>query len=148
MSDAGIDVTDRDWVHRIASEALGGRTVQSLRDLTIDDLRAVYRWVDKYVTSLAATNSSVAAAETHTQQEVQSESTWHAWLKQHRSNIALEAVANAIERRHVDVADLCAYIYGTPAPTTEEQTQLIIEDLAASWPKYVAAYSTHSQEVD
>ncbi len=64
---------------------------------------------------------------------------------QHRLHIVLGAVINAIERRHIDAGDLCAYIYGTPAPANEEQSQTIIEDLATRWTQYVASYLSQSQ---
>lgn len=137
MSDAGIDVTDRDRVHRIASEALQ-RDVQSLRDLTIDEARTVWLWVDRLSQSAppVAPPSPPPPPKTG----------WSAWIEKHRNHIVLGSVIDALERRHIDPDDLCAYVYGAPAPATDEQSQAIIEDLAARWAQYAASYQSHSQE--
>lgn len=143
LTDLGVDVTDRDWVHRIASEELQ-RDVQSLRDLTLDEMRELYRRIDRRIGVNAHTVSAPPPASEQPKPK-KSKSEWHAWVDQHRQHIVLGPIADAIERRHVDVGDLCGYIYGTPVPTSDEQSQTIIEDLATRWTQYVASYLSQSQ---
>ncbi|GIV53385.1 MAG: hypothetical protein KatS3mg038_3906 [Candidatus Kapaibacterium sp.] len=148
MSDAGVDVSDRDAVHRIATEALG-RRVTSLRDLTLDEMRALYRWVNTHASSLSPTSQAVPEPQQEPTQPASpqqpTKTGWSAWIEQHRNHIVLGPVISAIERRHIDADDLCAYIYGHPCPQDDEQSQVVIEDLAARWAQYVASYTNQSQ---
>ncbi len=129
-----------DDVHALASRVTG-REIESCNDLTLDEARELYRAIKQrevvVQTPPVAPSSPPPPAPPKTG--------WSAWIEEHRNHIVLGTVIGAIERRHIDPDDLCAYVYGASAPATDEQSQAIIEDLAARWAQYVASYNTQSQ---
>lgn len=129
---------DNRRVHEIAADRYG---VASLRDLTMDQLRDLYRHI-----SAQPIPPPAQATLPPSPPPPPPKTGWSAWIEKHRNHIVLGSVIDALERRHIDADDLCTYVYGASAPATDEQSQAIIEDLAARWAQYAASYQSQSQE--